>query len=258
MERRADQIVHWIGISAGPVAVCLLIGILLRQHGTDHLLPGLVYGFGLLAMLGCSAAYNLTRASPRKDLLRRLDHAAIFVMIAGTYTPFMTNLADANRGHELLTIIWCVALAGAAMKLAFPRRLERVSIPLRRGCVVVMGTLWRGSARNGTNCGQRLRRVTGVSPSVTSKARGNGRGPPRAQSRRDSAAAAGAGPRGQRRTPLTDDASEWPPGYGRTARMAPEMAAGRTTVGTSAGVIVAAHLCLAISYLVAGALTSEG
>jgi hemolysin III len=130
MERRADQIVHWIGISAGPVAVCLLICILLRQHGTDHLLSGLVYGFGLLAMLGCSAAYNLTRASPRKDLLRRLDHAAIFVMIAGTYTPFMTSLADANRGHELLTVIWCVALAGAAMKLAFPRRLERVSIPL--------------------------------------------------------------------------------------------------------------------------------
>jgi hemolysin III len=130
IELRADQIVHWIGISAGPVAVCLLIGVLVRQHETGRLLPALIYGFGLLAMLGCSAAYNLARASPRRELLRRLDHAAIFLMIAGTYTPFMTSLTDVERGRGLLTIIWCVALAGVAMKLVFPRGLERISIPL--------------------------------------------------------------------------------------------------------------------------------
>ena len=130
IEIRADQIVHWIGISSGPIAVGLLIGILLREHATDRLWPGVIYGFGLLAMLGCSAAYNLARGSPRKALLRRLDHAAIFLMIAGTYTPFMTSVPNSMEARGLLAAVWCAALAGAAAKLIFPERLQRIYIPL--------------------------------------------------------------------------------------------------------------------------------
>jgi hemolysin III len=130
IEIRADQIVHWIGISVAPIAVGLLIGILVRAHAGDRLWPGIIYGFGLLAMLGCSAAYNLARRSPRKELLRRLDHAAIFLMIAGTYTPFMTSVPNSMEARGLLTAVWCVAIAGAAGKLIFPERLERISIPL--------------------------------------------------------------------------------------------------------------------------------
>jgi hemolysin III len=130
IEIRADQIVHWIGISAASIAVGLLVGILVREHVAGRFWPGVIYGFGLLAMLGCSAAYNLARGSPRKELLRRLDHAAIFLMIAGTYTPFLTSVPDSTGARGLLTAVWCTAIAGAAAKLTFPERLKRISIPL--------------------------------------------------------------------------------------------------------------------------------
>jgi hemolysin III len=130
IEIRADQIVHWIGITTAPIAVGLLIGVLLREHPAGRLWPSLIYGCGLLAMLGCSAAYNLARGSSHRELLRRLDHAAIFLMIAGTYTPFMTNIPGSTEARGLLAAVWCVAIVGAAAKLLFPWRLERISILL--------------------------------------------------------------------------------------------------------------------------------
>jgi hemolysin III len=130
IELQADRAVHWIGILAGVVAAGLLLGILLQHHDNRRLLAAAIYVVGLLAMLGCSAAYNLTRPSPLKELLRRFDHAAIFLMIAGTYTPFMMRLEDRTWEMILLAIIWPVAIAGAAMKLAFPRRLEGISVAL--------------------------------------------------------------------------------------------------------------------------------
>jgi hemolysin III len=115
---------------AGLVAASLLLGVLIEHHDNRRLFAAAVYAVGLLAMLGCSAAYNLARPSPRREWLRRFDHAAIFLMIAGTYTPFMISLDDRTWGLTLLAIIWPMAIAGAAMKLAFPRRFEALSIVL--------------------------------------------------------------------------------------------------------------------------------
>jgi hemolysin III len=81
-------------------------------------------------MFSFSAAYNLCPPSPAKEILRRLDHAAIFVMIAGTATPFVMNRVGGPWGFGLLVGVWCVALLGVAMKILFPRRWERLSIAL--------------------------------------------------------------------------------------------------------------------------------
>ena len=87
-----------------------------------------VYGAGLLAMLGCSALYNTARPGPRKELWRRLDHAAIFVMIAGTYTPFAAIAIGGAWGTGLLVFVWTVAAAGVVLKLLDPGRFETLSI----------------------------------------------------------------------------------------------------------------------------------
>jgi hemolysin III len=81
-------------------------------------------------MLGCSALYNARCESPRGDLLRRLDHAAIFVMIAATYTPFLTIKIGGLWGMGLLVYMWVVAGAGVAMKLLWLQRFERFSVVL--------------------------------------------------------------------------------------------------------------------------------
>jgi hemolysin III len=81
-------------------------------------------------MLICSALYNGSSASPRKDLLRRLDHAAIFVMIAGTYTPFLAVKMDGGWSRWLLLYVWVVAGVGVILKLIWVNRFERLSVVL--------------------------------------------------------------------------------------------------------------------------------
>jgi hemolysin III len=127
-ELKADLAIHSIGTLAGVAAVIVLLDITIRNHGSPDFAGMLVYAVGLLAMLGFSAAYNLTRPSRWKQALRRCDHAAIFLMIAGTYTPFVASIADPRWRWGLMSTIWLIALAGLVIKLAFPRRLEKGSV----------------------------------------------------------------------------------------------------------------------------------
>jgi hemolysin III len=127
-ELALDRAIHWLGIGAGAVGAVALLVVFVSGHGTRGLIPVLIYVVFLMVMLCCSAAYNLSQPSPRQEWLRRLDHAGIFLMIAGTYTPF-TVLRLAGGWSILLTaVVWSVALLGAAAKLLFPRRLEGASV----------------------------------------------------------------------------------------------------------------------------------
>ncbi|HEX2115244.1 MAG TPA: hemolysin III family protein [Alphaproteobacteria bacterium] len=128
-EQAFDRWLHWIAIAAAPVAVFALLWN--ARHGNPQVLTGLIaYGIGLLAMIGCSALYHLCGASRHKPLFRRFDHAAIFLLIAGTYTPFAVNGLLGSRGIVLLAWVWTLAMLGVAMKFLRPGMLERTSIAL--------------------------------------------------------------------------------------------------------------------------------
>lgn len=129
-EYRADRAVHAAGLATAPAAVAALLAVTLRDGGLREVLGVAVYGAGLLTMLTCSALYNLRTGSPRREWLRRLDHAAIYVMIAGTYTPFTLLWLPPGWGWAFCLAVWAVALAGVALKIAWPRRLERLSLVL--------------------------------------------------------------------------------------------------------------------------------
>jgi hemolysin III len=87
-----------------------------------------IYSLALVAMLGASAAHNCGQIRAGKESRRRLDHAAIFVMIAGTYTPFTVRLLP--DALAIITTVggWSSAIAGAFLELRYPRRFERLSI----------------------------------------------------------------------------------------------------------------------------------
>jgi hemolysin III len=129
-ERTADTIVHLAGVAAGLVAV---IAMLVRAVGY---LPAyataclVVYGVGMLAMLGCSAAYHMIVVPAWNGVLRRCDHAAIFLKIAGTYTPFAVVKMGGLAGYGLLISVWAIALLGAGAKLLLTSSWDRVAIPL--------------------------------------------------------------------------------------------------------------------------------
>ncbi len=131
-EQRADIAVHVIGVACGLVGV---VALMFTASAGSFLivLSAVLYSIGLIAMLSFSAAYNLWPQSPVKEMLRRLDHAAIFVMIAGTFTPLVMNRIGGAWGFGLLGFVWAAAIAGVGMKLLYPRRWERASIVLYIG-----------------------------------------------------------------------------------------------------------------------------
>lgn len=152
-ERRADKYIHIAGILFG-IAGCAALFLLGALDGDIVLLLSLgLYAVGLMSMLGASALYNLAGQTPRKELLRRIDHAAIYVMIAGSYTPFLLNTIGGSWGLTLLIFVWSAAAAGAAIKLLLPRRLERLSIvfylALGWTVLVTIGPLVEGMATAG-------------------------------------------------------------------------------------------------------------
>ena len=126
-ERIADAVVHALGVSAALAACAVLAAAAPRPVGTRLMIALGLYAAGLLAMLGCSALYNLANEGPRKALLRRLDHAAIFVMIAGTYTPVALLAIGGAWGWGLLVVVWAGAAGGVVLKLLAPGRFERAS-----------------------------------------------------------------------------------------------------------------------------------
>jgi len=134
----ADGIVHGIGVFSGLIATTVLIVLAAVFASAYSVVTVSVYAAGLLAMLGCSAAYNLWPVSRRKWLLRRFDHSAIYVLIAATYTPIFAQLSDRVFAMSLLAGVWGVATVGIAIKLFFPGRFDRLSV----GLYLAMG--WSG------------------------------------------------------------------------------------------------------------------
>jgi len=128
-DQMADRIVHVVGVGLGIAAAITLVLVTAIDGRPGDLVPILIYSSGLMAMLVCSAAYNVFNTSVRRDWLRRFDHAAIFTMIAGTYTPFTTRLAG-DWASGLTAAIWAIAAAGIVLKLLNPRRIETISIVL--------------------------------------------------------------------------------------------------------------------------------
>lgn len=129
-ELLADGIIHALGLTLAIGGVVALVVVALLGPNPVPWLVLFIYATGLLAMLGCSAAYHLLRRSRWRDLLQRLDHAAIFAMIAGSYTPFTTMRLDVGWAASLTASIWSAASAGMVVKLFRPRHIARISTVL--------------------------------------------------------------------------------------------------------------------------------
>ena len=130
-----------MGTLAGVVGSAMLVGIAAVVADRPTFSASLVYSVCLLTMLGCSAAYNLASNASRREFLRQLDHAAIFLMIAGTYTPFTTCRLHGVWAIGMTAAVWTGAVTGAVMKLICPHRIERVSIVayLALGWIILVG-----------------------------------------------------------------------------------------------------------------------
>ncbi len=133
-ERLSDAVVHVTGVVSALVAVPVLVTLAVVWIGdAPTVVAAFVYGLSLLAMLSCSALYNLFPLEDWKRALRRLDQTAIYFKIAGTYTPFAV-FAGGHAGW-FLTGVWGAALAGVSLLHFGPKnaRLFTVAFYLAMG-----------------------------------------------------------------------------------------------------------------------------
>lgn len=136
-EYRADAVVHLLGVCAGLTAGVWLVASLPGSSGLSIALALAIYAIAMTGMLTSSAAYNLIRHRHRRERLRRLDHACIYLAIAGTYTPLLLRLS-ADQAGPALALVWTIAAGGAALKLYAARRYERL------GLILYIGLGWIG------------------------------------------------------------------------------------------------------------------
>lgn len=125
----ADLVVHVLGLTLALVGGVVLLVLAVMAHSITAVVGVSIYAAGLLAMLGFSTAYNFAHHAHR-PALRRLDHAGIFLMIAGSYTPFTIHNLHGAWAWSMTAIVWTIAATGAVLKLTLPRMPRKLSLAL--------------------------------------------------------------------------------------------------------------------------------
>lgn len=119
-ERIADALVHLSGLAMALTAIVIFLVLNAGELARGQIAGLVVYWLGLLAMITASLCYHATPWEALRPQLRKLDHAMIYVKIAGTYTPIVIMLGS-TLANVLLVVVWAMALVGAAAKLFFWR-----------------------------------------------------------------------------------------------------------------------------------------
>jgi hemolysin III len=135
----ADLVVHIVGLTLALVGGIVLLVFAVRAGSISRVVGVSIYGAGVLAMLAFSTAYNFAKARYR-PMLRRLDHAGIFLMIAGSYTPFTIHNLTGAWAWGMTIAVWSIVAIGALGKLFLPKVDRRlwVAVYLALGWLVVI------------------------------------------------------------------------------------------------------------------------
>jgi hemolysin III len=135
----ADLVVHIVGLTLALVGGSVLLALAIQAHSITKVVGVSIYAAGLVAMLAFSTAYNFAKARHR-PWLRRLDHAGIFLMIAGSYTPFTTQSLSGGWAWGMTAAVWSVAALGALGRVFLPNvhRKFWVGLYLALGWLVVV------------------------------------------------------------------------------------------------------------------------
>lgn len=125
-EKRADLWVHIAGLVLAGIGGIVLAVLAAVYSGIGATVATAIYALCLIAMLSISTVYNQIRPCAARPILRRLDEAAIFLMIAGSYTPFTTQRFEGAWSIGFSILVWAIALGGVFAKLALPRLSDAI------------------------------------------------------------------------------------------------------------------------------------
>ncbi len=126
-EELVNTVTHGIGLVLSLIGLYSMLVLAITQGTAWHIFTFAVYGSSLVALYAASTLYHSARHQRWKGAMRILDHVCIFLLIAGTYTPFTLTRLRGPWGWMLFTLVWIAAIAGIAFKIRSPRRFHSVS-----------------------------------------------------------------------------------------------------------------------------------
>lgn len=129
-EEIANSLTHGVGAALSLLGTGVLLFRAARQGTALHVASFAIYGTTLILLHLASTLYHALRPPRAKGVFRVLDHCSIYLLIAGTYTPFLLLSLWGRWGATLLITIWALALAGIAFKSVFIGRFGRLSVVL--------------------------------------------------------------------------------------------------------------------------------
>jgi hemolysin III len=132
-EEIANSITHGVGVVLAIGALGILATFAGIYGNAWHIVSVSVYGLALILLYTASTLYHIVRAPRAKTIFQIVDHAAIYILIAGTYTPFTLVSLRGPWGWWLFAVIWCLALIGTVIQLGHLTRWRVVSLALYVG-----------------------------------------------------------------------------------------------------------------------------
>ncbi len=137
VDELASSVTHGIGLGLSIAGFAVLLFLAIVRGGAWQIVSCAVYGVALVCVYACSTLYHGLPSRRVKHVLRIFDHSAIFLLIAGTYTPFLLVNLRGEWGWSLLGTVWGLAVAGIVLKVWF---VDRHPI-LSTGVYILMGWL---------------------------------------------------------------------------------------------------------------------
>lgn len=127
-EEIANAVTHGLGTAAAIVALTLMLVKAMPALSGWQMAGVAVYGGSMISLFLSSTLYHSLTHPPTKAVLKRFDHSMIYLLIAGTYTPFLMITLQSAMAQALLAVIWALALGGVLFKIFFVHRFKRASL----------------------------------------------------------------------------------------------------------------------------------
>ncbi len=127
-EEIAHSITHGIGVGLSIAGLVILVVIAAKFGDVYQVVSFSIYGASLILLYLASTLYHSFQSPRVKQIFKKMDHAAIYLLIAGTYTPFLLVGIRGPLGWTLLAVIWGLAALGVSFKALFIHRFQKLSV----------------------------------------------------------------------------------------------------------------------------------
>lgn len=125
---KLNSITHLVGAVLALVGFGVLLTISIQEHNPLLIISFTIFGFTLILLYTMSTLYHSFHPPKLKKIFQKFDHVSIYLLIAGTYTPYMLVSLRGSNGLIMLTLIWVMALIGLLLDIFIPKRIEWLQV----------------------------------------------------------------------------------------------------------------------------------